>query len=91
MRLVSFQLYAQTAKTCIRLCRAQMARHDSQLARSESASVRPLLEEAIGGMLLSGLAGPSMPSVLPEVSEAGGRKLGVPNDVLNVLMPKVVL
>jgi hypothetical protein len=32
-----------------------------------------------------------MPSVLPEVPEAGERKLGVSNDVLYVLVPEVVL
>jgi hypothetical protein len=30
-------------------------------------------------------------SILPEVPEAGWRKLGVPNRVLDVLVPEVVL
>src|SRR5215471_3264961 len=53
-------------------CRAQMARHDSQLARGEAASVSARGIAAIHKMLLVGHPRASMPSVLPEPIEAVG-------------------
>jgi hypothetical protein len=82
--------------TCDWECHAQMARHDSQLARGESASVFGGRLAAIHRMLLMAFLGHrgvtvDVPSVLPEVPKASGRKLGVSNRVLDVLVPEVVL
>jgi hypothetical protein len=65
----------------IRPCRAWMPRQDLQMARGEAECV-------LGS---GGLPKASPPSVLPEVPEASGRKLGVANRVLDVLVPEVVL
>jgi hypothetical protein len=73
---------------------AQMPRHDSQMARGESAERfnEGGLATIHKTLSVRFLRHPFLSqSILPEIPEAGGRKLSVANCVLDVLVPEIVL